>query len=337
MSAFTLETARHLLCALEDHIRETVLQAQASTHHNLADVATVTAADTIYRIDKITEAAILTWFARHWPASEPIQLVMEGLPDDIATVVPTDTPVAETRWKCIIDPIDGTRNIMYDKRSAWALAALAPQRGPDTMLSDIVVAAMTELPTTKQWRSDQISVVKGRPIVAEAVDVRQPDNPRQALGWQLSQATDFRHGFAAISRFFPEGKGLLAALEETLWDRLYGLGSTASPLVFDDQYLCTGGQLYELLVGHDRMLADLRPLVLPKLGYDSALVCHPYDICTALILQEAGAIIEAPDGQPLDVPLDTTSAVAWVGYANPVLAQQVRPHLQQLLIEYELV
>ena len=31
----------------------------------------------------------------------------------------------------------------HDKRSAWVLAALAPQRGPATNLQDIMVAAMT--------------------------------------------------------------------------------------------------------------------------------------------------------------------------------------------------
>ena len=149
-----------------------------------------------------------------------------------------------------------------------------------------------------------------------------------------SQAKDFRHGFASLARFFPEGKSLLARIEEGLWDALYGLGSTSSPLVFDDQYISTGGQIYELLVGHDRMLGDLRPPVLRKLGYPSALVCHPYDICTALLLEEAGGVVETPEGEPLRVPLDTTSAVAWMGFANPGLAGQVRPLLKRLMKEH---
>ena len=70
---------------------------------------------------------------------------------------PNGTCPADTKWKCLLDPIDGTRGIMYDKRSAWALSGIAPQRGEATRLSDIVVAAMTELPTTKQWRADQVS------------------------------------------------------------------------------------------------------------------------------------------------------------------------------------
>ena len=32
-------------------------------------------------------------------------------------------------WTVIVDSIDGTRGLMYDKRSAWCLAAVAPPGG----------------------------------------------------------------------------------------------------------------------------------------------------------------------------------------------------------------
>jgi fructose-1,6-bisphosphatase/inositol monophosphatase family enzyme len=330
------DRARALLCRLQDSIRETLIAARdAQAGSELSQVAEVTAADTIYRIDKISEAAILAWFEAHWPADWPVELVMEGHEAGGAITVPHGTPVARTELKCILDPIDGTRNLMYDKRSAWMLSALAPQRGERTDLGEILVAAMTELPTSKQWAADQVSGVRGcglRGLVAERVDVR--GGGRRPLPIWPSRAADFRHGFAALARFFPEGKALLARVEEEIWDALYGLGSSPSPLVFDDQYISTGGQIYELLVGHDRMLGDLRPLALRQLGFASALVCHPYDICTAMLLQEAGGIVEAPGGEPLRAPLDTTSPVAWMGYANPGLAAQVRPLLKRLMEEY---
>ncbi len=43
---------------------------------------------------------------------------MEGLEGEAVTF-PRGTPVGGTLFKCILDPIDGTRNLMYDKRSAW--------------------------------------------------------------------------------------------------------------------------------------------------------------------------------------------------------------------------
>ncbi|MDB6167928.1 MAG: inositol monophosphatase [Verrucomicrobia bacterium] len=324
------ESARKLLCALQVELRRTLIAARTRGAKSFAKVAAVTAADTIYQVDRISEAAIFSWFERHWPRAWPVQLVMEGIDDAEDVTFPRGTPVARTLFKCILDPIDGTRNLMYDKRSAWALAALAPQRGAATGLGDIVVAAMTELPTSKQWRSDQLSAVRGRGVVAQQHNLLT--GASRSLSVQPSRAKTFEHGFASIARFFPEGKTLLATVEESLWRELGLLGKNGGQLVFDDQYISTGGQLYELAVGHDRMLGDLRPLAYAKLRLGStSLCCHPYDICTALILGECGGIVETPDGKPLDAPLDTTSPIAWMGYANPTLARRVRPVLRKLI------
>ncbi len=333
--AAELEILRQLLCRLGDAIRDRVVAARAAaTTEDLSGVAEVTAADTIYQIDKISEAAIVAWFASTWPSSMPVEVVMEGLEGRGPLTFPSGTPVASTAWKMIIDPIDGTRCIMYDKRAAWALAAVAPQRGPGTHLGDIVAAAMTELPTSKQWRADQISAVRGagrEGVVLEAVHV--VTGARSPLPVTPSRADHLRHGFASVVKFFPDGKAFTAGLEEALWRGLEELRGFQGAVVFDDQYTSTGGQLYELVSGRDRVIADLRPLVFARLGLPSSLTCHPYDICPALILTEAGGVVEAPDGSPLAAPLDTTSPVAWVGYANPVLASRVRPHLQRVLRE----
>jgi len=45
-------------------------------------------------------------------------------------------------------------------------------------------------------------------------------------------------------------------------------------------------------------------------------------------------VVEQPDGRPLDAPLDTTSPIAWMGYANPTLARTVRPVLQRLMKQH---
>lgn len=329
MTSAQLNAARRLLCDLQDHIRDTLVAARTRHAAKFARVAAVTAADTIYHIDRLSEDAILEWFAEHWPRTWPVEIVMEGL-ENGTTTMPRGTPVARTMFKCILDPIDGTRSLMYDKRSAWILTGLAPQRGTRNRLGDIVVAAMTELPTTKHGYADQLSAVAGAGVRAETFDLRSGGRRR----WRPrpSQAKNFEHGFASIARFFPEGKALIGAIEEDLWRELGVLGKNGGQLVFDDQYISTGGQLFELIVGHDRMLGDVRPRAYAKLGYSSAtLCCHPYDICTELIAREAGCVIERPEGGALRVPLDTTTPVAWMGYANPGLARQVRPILRRIL------
>jgi fructose-1,6-bisphosphatase/inositol monophosphatase family enzyme len=319
---------RRLLCGLQNHIRDTYIAARRRHGKRFSHVAGVTSADTIYYIDRLSEEAIVAWFDEHWPANAPVELVMEGLEEAVS--FPRGTPIRRTRWKCILDPIDGTRGVMYDKRAAFILAGVAPQRGTRTQLGDLVVAAMTELPTTKQDRADQVSAVLGGGVVGETHDLARGTRRR----WipRPSRARNFEHGFASLARFFPEGKTLLATVEEALWRELGVLGKNGGQLVFDDQYISTGGQLFELMVGHDRMLGDLRPPAYAKLGLSSAaLCCHPYDICTALVAREAGCVIESPDGKPLRAPLDTTTPVSWMGYANPTLARIVRPVLRRIM------
>ena len=104
---------------------------------------------------------------------------------------------------------------------------------------------------------------------------------------------------------------------------------------FEDQYLSTGGQLYELIAGRDRFIADLRPLlasVVASRGLPPALCCHPYDICTALIAQECGVLLSQANGEPIDAPFDVDADVAWVGYANESIRASVEPALRAALL-----
>jgi hypothetical protein len=190
---------------------------------------------------------------------------------------------------------------------------------------------MTELPTSKAGWADQLSAVRGGPLRATRRDLRDGRSKRWTP--RPSAAVDCDHGFASVVKFFPEAKTATAALEEELWRGLGLHGRNGGARVFDDQYPSTGGQLYELIAGHDRLIADLRPLLLPRVGLASALCCHPYDICTALLLEAAGGVVARPDGGPLVARLDLTTPVAWVGYANPGLARRAAPVLRRLLAE----
>ena len=326
------EKLRHLLCELGTAIRSKVVSArQGLSAEKLAAVTGDVGGDTIFAIDRFGEEAILEWFRSRWPDDEPLQIVMEGLESELC--FPEGKSAAETKWKCIIDPIDGTRGLMYDKRSAWALAAVAPQRGEETRLSQIVACAMTELPVSKQWRADQFSASLDGPLVATWCDWRAGTAP-EPLPIAPSTATNFDHGFASLVKFFPEGRTLTAQIEERLWDQLVGANSSRSPVIFDDQYLSTAGQFHEMITGRDRLVGDLRPLVFHALDLESSLVCHPYDACAWLLLKKAGVVFEHPLGGFPDAPLDTETGVAWIAYANETLAYKARPVLQKILREF---
>ena len=129
-------------------------------------------------------------------------------------------------------------------------------------------------------------------------------------------------------------RDVLAAIDDELIARLLGTQRTNEARAFEDQYACTGGQIYGLAMGQDRFVADLRPLMQPiaderqqGLGH----CCHPYDICTALIAAEVGVVLRDPSGRELNVPLDTSTQVAWVGYANETLHETIEPELRAIL------
>jgi fructose-1,6-bisphosphatase/inositol monophosphatase family enzyme len=283
--------------------------------------------DTIYAIDVVGEA-IVTRFADALAREHSFVLVAEGLSGGRTAYERDGT----AEWVIIVDPIDGTRGLMYQKRSAWVLTGVARNRGADTSLQDIVLAVQTEIPLVKQHLSDQMWAVRGGGLQAQRHDRLTGESRPIVL--RPSTASSIAHGYASIARFFPGVRDELAAIDEAIIRGALGAPPPGKTHCFEDQYASTGGQLYELLAGHDRFVADLRPLMGPLLcgrGYPPSLTCHPYDICTALIAEEGGVIVTDPYGRPLDAPLNVEAEVAWAGYGNAALRAQVEPLLQREL------
>jgi fructose-1,6-bisphosphatase/inositol monophosphatase family enzyme len=309
------------LLELHDRIRQAVVDAtERDPHHTLSRVSRQEASDTIYAIDLVAEK-VLESFAGWLSEKHSFVLIAEGLGAD-RQVWPKGIDDAEATWRIIIDPIDGTRGLMYQKRSAWILSAVAPNRGHATSLQDVVLALQTEIPLRKQHLSDQLIAVKGEGVIAHRDD--RFIGERRELVLRPSVARTIEHGYATVVRFFPGSREELAALDEEIIRAALGPAEPGKAQCFEDQYASSGGQLYELIAGHDRFIADLRPL--PK-----GLCCHPYDICTSLIATEAGVLVTDPHGNPLDVPLDVETNVAWVGYANQHIRRQIEPVLQAAL------
>lgn len=294
----------------------------------------VSSADTIYAIDSMVEP-VLEAFCEEWGRRTPLVLIAEGLLDEGGIegprTFPRGTREEDATLRLIVDPIDGTRGLMYDKRSAWALAGVAQNKGTQTRLRDIEVSVMTELPTSKLGCADVLWAIKGRGACAERVDLR--DGGSQPLPLQPSTATTILHGFATITNFFPGTKVLAGELMEQLVQELIGPLDVFKATVFEDQYISTGGQFYELIVGHDRFIADLRPLLYRLQNQPEGLCCHPYDCAALLIAEESGVIITDGLGRPLDGPLDVTTGMAWAGYANAALRKSIEPLLTGFLRE----
>lgn len=195
-------------------------------------------------------------------------------------------------------------------------------------LANITLALQAELPTPRAALADTLWAAHGAGATGETRDLRTgattPFIPRP------SQSATLAGGFASLVKYFPGIKARMATLEEALFTALLGPPDAQTAQAFDDQYISNGGQLYELLMGHDRFIGDLRPL-LAREGQPALLCAHPYDLATELIAREGGVVVCDPWGHRLAAPLDTHTPVAWVGYANQRLRETIQPVLVRLL------
>jgi fructose-1,6-bisphosphatase/inositol monophosphatase family enzyme len=321
---------------LGERLRDAVSAGlRAESIEQLAAATGERGGDVIYRLDEHGEQALLALCAE-WAREEPFVLIAEGL-EQGQRVFPAGADERRLAFTLIVDPIDGTRGLMYGKRSAWALLGIAraPQAGAQAgagwpTLADITLAVQAELPTPRAALADTLWALAGQGAQGETRDLRT--GATTSFTPRPSAATSLAGGFASIAKFFPGGRAQTAALEEALYEALLGPPPTSAPNIFDDEYISSGGQLYELMVGHDRFIADLRPLITTA-GRPATFCAHPYDLCTVLIAREAGVVVTDPWGQPLAAPLDTETPVAWVGYANAALHAAIAPVLQRLLRE----
>ncbi len=318
---------------LHERVRDEVVAAcEHAALDELSAVADDDAeGDTIYAVDRVSEELIVEFFEREIAPHAALVLIAEGI-EGGQIVLPRGTSEADAVWRVIVDPIDGTRGIMYQKRSAWVLTGVARNRGPQTNLQDIELAVQTEIPLVKQHLSDVLWCVRGEGARAERFN--RLTGASQSLSLQPSRAPSIRHGFAYLARFFPGVREELAAIDEEVVRGALGDVEHGKAHCFEDQYLSSGGQLYELMAGHDRFVADLRPLMEPLLnrrGLSSGICCHPYDVCTELIARELGVMVTDERGDKLNAPLDIHADVTWCGYANRQIRDEIEPLLHSAL------
>ena len=246
--ARTAQRIRRLLCGLQDHILADLLRARRGGTRGFARVAALRGPPPtpIYQVGphhrggnrRLAGAALAQGLADRDRDGGP------GSRHDVsARPAPKIDPLQA-------DPRSDRRHPQPDVRQAQRLdagGAGAAARGGDTpgrhrgRRHDGIAHEQAG-----PLRSVQRSPGRGpRGLVAESVELaanvhgapvsgRSPPGPGTAGG-----------GFALGRALFPEGKAMLGAFEEELWRRLYADCRPNTSLVFEDQYLSTGGQLYE--------------------------------------------------------------------------------------------
>ena len=317
---------------LHETIRQAVVDAcERSELASLSEVAMEAEGDTIYAVDRVSEELLVSFVENEIAPRFPVILIAEGLPQGCITL-PRDVSDDEALFRIIVDPIDGTRGLMYQKRSAWVLTGVAPNKGESTNLSDIDLAIQTEIPLNKQNLCDVVWARRGTGIGAERYN--RSTGARTHITVRPSASPTIAHGYASFVRFFPGVREEISAIDEEVTRAALGPPQEGKAQCFEDQYTSTGGQLYELMSGRDRFIADLRPLMdrsMRERGQALSICCHPYDLCTELIAREAGVIVLDPNGSPLQAKLDVRPDVSWVGYANSAIRSQIEPALHAAL------
>jgi fructose-1,6-bisphosphatase/inositol monophosphatase family enzyme len=317
---------------LHDRINAAVIAAcEGAPVDELARVVKEEEGDTIFAVDRVSEEVLVQVFEREVAPTSPLVLIAEGL-EGGQIMLPRGLPESEAVWRIIVDPIDGTRGLMYQKRSAWILTGVAPNRGPETNLQDIELAVQTEIPLVKQHLCDTVWATRGAGVQGERIN--RLTTERSPLYLQPSRSPTIKQGYAMIARFFPGVRDVLAAIDDEIVRGALGPAPTGKANCFEDQYTSSGGQFYELMSGHDRFIADLRALMGPvfaERGLPFGLCCHPYDLCTELIARELGVILTDARGGPLRAKLAVEPDVAWAGYANEQIRAQIEPLLQAAL------
>ncbi|MCB9831503.1 MAG: inositol monophosphatase [Planctomycetes bacterium] len=310
------------LAALQDAIRDRVLAARAGRpSEELARVVREEVDDQIFEIDRIAEQDLLALVERCCHGFGRLKVTAEGLAEE--AVLATGGP---GRHHLILDPVDGSRLLAWDKRSAFVLSGLAPDRGDEETLEDIFLAVQTEIPTTRSHLADRLVARKGGGCLGTTLDLDRGTTtdfrPRS------SAAPTAAGGFGSVLRYFAPGRELLARID----DRLVAAALPGPrPRLFEDPYLATGGIFHQIATGRDRFAADLRPrvaAVLEARGETPPLCSHPYDLATHLIAREAGAIVTSDRGGPLRQPLDRSGRVGYLVWAN----ENIRAALEPLLL-----
>ena len=313
-----------LLKRLGEAVRLQVASSlQSQTADQRAAIYQEGADDTIFQIDRDVEQVLLPILKEEAVKLGGIAIVAEGIEAKMLGVEAGEKPAITL----LCDPIDGTRGIMYDKRSAFFLAGVAPFK-TNAKLSDIEVAVMVELPTSRAYLSDVLWAIRGDGAHRETLNILTGECKSASIS--PSNAKTIYQGFGQVVRFFPPGREILAAIDDELVQALLPDAPAGKAMSFEDQYISSGGQQYELLIGHDRWVADIRTRLFDSpsfVGKTRGHCCHPYDLAASMIAEEAGVVLTDAFGNQLDVPLDTTSDVDWIGYANVALYKSIEPVL----------
>ena len=292
------------------------------------------AGDLTFAIDVVAEEAVERWF-RAVAAEAPLSLLTEdtgwrhwgpspsGRVQELAGFDHGGPRIA-------LDPIDGTRNVMHDLRSAWVVVSLAGPGLGEPGFQDLLYGAISEIPDSRGATARELDAIAGEGAALRLLELTERGAEKELSSGPLKTDPEVRldRGYFPFFGFHPSCRADVAALGFDVLQRI----ATDHPdvelsTVFDDQYISSGGQLALLALGGYRSIVDARHGLGERTGRPTQ-TAKPYDMAgAALVAQEAGCVVLTPDGKPLDFPLDAITPTDFAGFHNLGTAEAMLPHL----------
>lgn len=291
--------------------------------------------DVTFHPDQATERHLDKWFAEQ-AARAPLSMLTED--SGWRHGGPGPTPGA---WRelpgpdhggpsIVIDPIDGTRHLLFELRSAWTIIGVAPPGSALPTQAQIEYGLVTEIPTRLAGWARELEAVKGQGCQHLELPLNGSSEPPQGT-LQSPDSARVDHGYFPFFAYHPSVRPASHAIAQDFFTRLQQHEDAQIEHCYDDQYIASGGQLALLALGQYTMVCDLRPWLLDAQGH-ATQCAKPYDICGAvLVAQEAGCQVCNLDGSALSMPLDTKTPVGFSAFAGPRTKARLLPHLIQTL------
>ena len=324
------------LRALCDRLRDAVGTARVSrSARELSTPLRAGAGDVTFALDELCEREVERW-ALEVAAREPFSLLTEDagwrhLGPDPAGGARALAGFDHGGPRIALDPVDGTRCAMADLRAAWTVVSFCGPGAGEPRLTDVGYGLLSELPTSGSGRFRRVSAEVGGPCRLELESLGAPQSASDARTLVADDDDRPDRGYFPFFRYDPALRPALARLEAYFFARLERHEGADLHHCYDDQWCCGAGQLVELMGGTYRMLVDVRPSMGARLGL-SATAGHPYDVAGAIVCaRAAGCVVEDARGTPLDFPLDCTTPLDIVAWANEATAARLGPHLRAAL------
>jgi fructose-1,6-bisphosphatase/inositol monophosphatase family enzyme len=290
------------------------------------------AGDVTYGIDRASERVLERWLETT-ARFEPVSLLSEET--GWRHMAPSSGGAREARDvggfdhggpRIVVDPIDGTRNLMTDLRSAWTVLGIAGPGARAPRMSDIGGGIVCEIPDSRAARGRVIAAVRGG---ACSIQDERLDGDPTAARRELRTGADARvdHGYFPFFKYLADMRPAISAIEARFFERLATHEGADVRNCYDDQYISNGGHLALLALGTYRMIADLRAHVAARRGRPT-MTTKPYDIAGAVVCaRAAGCVITDVGGGELDFPIDVSTPVSFVGWVNAATRERLEPHL----------